>query len=288
MRNLFILTQDNFLNSFRTKRALIFLVLYLGVFGLVTFGFIKATQEIEKQVQAEIARNLEAQGITGVSQHLATGMTTKMAEEFARDFLKTKNDETINFLLETPFLNIMLFLVTLFGTPLLILILKYDTLTQEIYDGTLRFILFRTSRKNIFFAKFLSGVLEFAVLTLIAFILAYLWTGFGFHKWMDMKIGIKFWFMSQLFLSVFVAFYLCISVIFKKPFYSLLTACIASLLLILTPLKIAYLSPFDSNYLRGFFYPYSSFEFQLMIFGYLGLITIFLSAGFYIFKKKAL
>lgn len=288
MRNFFILTFDNFLNSFRTKRALIFLILYLGVFGLVTFGFIKATQEIEEQIQAEISRNLEDQGITGISQNLATSMTTQMAEAFARDFLETQDNEIINFLLKTPFLNIMLFLVTLFGTPLLILILKYDTLTQEIYDGTLRFLLFRTSRKDIFFAKFLSGVIEFAILTLIAFLLAYLWSGLYFDKWMDIGIGMKFWLLSQLFLSTFIAFYLSISVIFKKPFYSLLTACIASLLLLLAPLKISYISPFDSSYLRGFFFPYSSFEFQIMIFGFLALTATFLLVGFYIFRKKTL
>lgn len=288
MRNFFILTFDNLLNSFRTKRALIFLILYLGVFVLVTFSFIKATEAIEEQVQIEITKSMEEQGMNPLTQKIATSMTTQMAESFARDFLKTKNDQTINFLLETPFLNIMLFLVTLFGTPLLILILKYDTLTQEIYDGTLRFVLFRTSRKNIFFAKFLSGALEFAFLTLIAFLLAYLWTGIAFNQWMKIGIGLRFWFLAQLFLAIFVSFYLFISVIFKKPFYSLLTACLFSLILLLAPLKIRYISPFDTDYLRGFFYPYSSIEFQIMVFGYLSLIVFFLSTGFFIFKKKAL
>jgi ABC-type transport system involved in multi-copper enzyme maturation permease subunit len=290
MRQLLTLTKDSLLNAFRTKKAIIFLVLYLGTFGAITFGFIKVQEHLNQEIERQIERVLEEQGVPTIGRTVASSMGREMAEGFAREMLRTQNNEVINFLLDIPFLNLALFGVTIFGTPLLILILKYDLVAQENYEGTMRFLLFRTSRTKIILAKFISSIIEIAVLTFIALVVALIWANFKLESFdfaQSLRVGVRFWAIAQVFLSAFVAFALLISVIFKKPFVALTMCFIGMLILILLPIWTNSVSPLDIYYLRGLFYG-PSFELMFSLFSYglfsLGILTI----ANYIFNKKNL
>lgn len=287
MANFFVLLQDHLINSLRTKKALIFLCLYLGVFGLIAYGLFQAQNFINKE--------LDAQGISESQREAVLNFSRRAVNQL--DF--GQQEELINFLINIPFLNIMLFAVTIFGTPFLILILNYDKISQEIYDGTLRYLLFRTSRLEIFLAKFLSGVIETAVITFTALFLALLWGSTQIEKFDFVKSffhGVRFWFIAQVFLAIFVAFSLLFSSLFKKPFHALLTSFIGFCVMGLIPLfaelhtlpsEARFLSPFENFYMQGMLFDFSPQLYQSL--GFFGLFTaIFLGIGYAIFYRKDL
>ncbi len=275
MRALYLLSKDNFLNAFRSKKAVIFLLLYVIVFGLIMYGF--------SHVQQEINNQFRSQGISSAQQDFMI--------QFAKNFLQAENqNQVMHFLLTVPFFNIALFLVTIFGTPLLILIVKYDILAQEISDKTFRFLLFRTTKWKIYIAKFISSVLEFAVITFIAFLIAVLWakssiSDFDWER--SLSAGLYFWIISQVFLAVFMAFNMLISVMVKKPFQALLLSCLGLFTFTILPVWFDYLSPFNMVYLNGLFYGFSR-ELFLSLASYFIFIFLFLGLGFVIFNRKNL
>ena len=283
MKKLFILIKDNLFLSFKTKKGFIFVILYLLVFGLITYGFIEINHEVERQLSYE----LERQGFSGIENSFATTMTRNMAEEFATDILVTRNDQVINFLIDIPFLNIMLFLVSLFGTPLLIIILKYDAINSDTYDGSMRYLLFRVSRTKIVLAKFISSVLEFAILTLISLIIAFFCAELFFEIKLNFWHGLRFWALSHFMLSIFSALAIMFSVLFKKPFHSLIFCFVALFSFIFLAIKFDYISPFDEVYFSGFFYNYSP-ELLSSLAAYSVFSILFLGIGIFVFNRKNL
>ena len=277
MNNFLILLKDNFLTSLRTKKAILFLILYLGVFWLIIYGIIKT--------QAEIYAKFSEQRISQEHQRIITG--------FARNFLRSnsgENVELVNFLLSVSFFNIALFCVTIFGTPLLILILKYDVVTQEFYDKTLRFLTPRVARWKIILAKFFSGFLEISVFTFLAFLVGIFLANVNlsdFDLTKSFRAGIWFWGVSQAFLMVFLSFAIFISTVVKKPFFALLFSIIGNLFFLIIPSWINFLSPFDMKFIVGLFHDFSA-ELWYSILVYLVFSVVFLSGAIFIFNRKNL
>ena len=275
MRNFWILLKDNFLSSLRAKKTIVFVILYFVIFAVITYSY----REIEARLGLEL-------------------MQYEMAPEarnaiftFARDFLKVQEDnKLIDFLMTVPFYNVILFLVTLFATPLLILIVKYDTPVQEISEGTMRYLVFRVSRIKIILAKFLSSIIEFFLLTFLVLVIALLWA-----KWQipyveyfkNFKTGIHFWLVVQPFLYFFIAFSLMISVIVRRPITSLLFSFLGILFFAMVPIWLKNISPFDIKYFRGLFYD-SSPELYTSIGIYTLCTFIFLGIAIFIFNRRDL
>lgn len=276
MNTFAVLVWDNLKNSFRTKKALIFLVLYLLVFGLITYGFFRIQEDIERQMME--------QGISELQRHFLNS--------FARTFITQQADNSAiaSFLFSVPAINIVLFFVSLIGTPLLLFILNYDKVSQEVYDGTIRYVLFRASRFQIFFAKFLSGLIECALITLVALVLGILWGSIKFKSvdfGTSISFGLRYWVIAQFFLIAFIALSLMTSSIFKKPFISLIVAFISYVAMPIIPLFLSYVSPYDRAYFEGLFFPLSA-ELIFSIGIYLAYAAVFLITGFLIFKRKDL
>lgn len=272
----FILVFDNLKTSIRTKKAIIFLVLYLFVFGLIMYAFFHLVQDINEQI--------EKQGISELQQGFISS--------FARGVLmnNSENDAIIEFLFTIPVINIILFFVSLIGTPLLLFILNYDKVSQEIYDGTIRYLLFRASRFQIFFAKFVSGLLECSLITFVAMVLGVLWGSMRFesvHFAASIVFGLRYWLIAQFFLTIFIALTLMASSIFKKPFTSLIVAFTSYIALAILPFFVGYISPYDKLYFEGLFMPTSgSLFFSIGI--YMVFTAIFLTFGYQLFKRKDL
>ncbi|MDP8237320.1 MAG: ABC transporter permease subunit [Candidatus Erginobacter occultus] len=275
MRKLLILIGDGLAGSFRSRRAILFLFLYLGIFFVFCYGFIR--------VEARIVGELEGQGVNEPARTAVAGM----AERVLRD-----RDETgiVDFLLTMPFFNTALFVLSIFATPGLILLLRYDIPAREIEDGTPRFFTFRVSRSVFLSARFLGGIAEFALITLVAHCAAIGWAAAvitGFPAGESFRAGLQFWLRLQLFFAVFIALSLLVSTAVRKPFLSLLLAAAAVLVLLIIPAWTDYLSPFDINYVGGLFAP-SSLPLYRSLGACAGFSLLFFSGAVLIFRRKNL
>lgn len=161
MRQLYILISEQLRSSLRTRKALFFLLLYLGVFAGSMWLFFKIQERFAEEVLA-----------SGVSSFQRAFM-----ERFALNFLENAADDhtVLDFLLHVPVVNVILYTISLLGTPLLVLLLGYEKLAQEVYDGTVRYLVFRTSRMQIFFSKYVSSMLEIGVVTALATVFILSW-----------------------------------------------------------------------------------------------------------------
>ncbi len=275
MKHICILIYDNLKHSITNKKSLIFLVLYLGVFFLIASFFLKIQKEIYDQM-----------AIQGISDTMQRGMT-----QFVTNILRTQNNELLDYLINTPFINFIIFLVTIFGTPILIVIIKYDIFAQDIYDGSIRFLLFRTTRFKIFISKLISSIIEISIITFIAFISIIVWAKIqinGFDILKSIYSGTNLWVISQVFLTIFISLCCLTSIIVKKPFSSLLVACIIILGFLILPIWFDWVSPFNVYYLRGIFYSPGSKKFVFSVFSYLVFTLGFLVSSFVVFNNKDL
>lgn len=275
MKKLLILTKDSIVNTVTSKRAIVFLILYTGIFLLIAYGFMELQLELQKQMKA-----------FGVSEN-----QERMVTEIAKAFFKAQaNNELVNYLLSVPFFNVALFFVSIFGTPLLIIILKYDILAQERYDGTLRFLLFRVSRLKIIASRFVSSLFEIMFLTLIAFLAAFFWAALRIPDFPLLKsflTGLYFWGVSQLYFSVIIAFSMLFSTFVKKPITALILGFLTLFGLSILPIWVPAVSPLDLVHLGGLLAG-PSISLLLSALVYLFYTGLFLLAGYFIFKRKDL
>lgn len=270
------LTYDNLKNSLRTRKAMIFLVLYLLVFGLLTYAFFR--------IQANIDDQIKSHGMSSFQVSFLSGFLHSIVSTSAN------NSSVVDFIFTIPPININLYFVSLIGTPLLIFILNYDKVSQEIYDGTIRFMVFRASRLKIFLSKFFSGMIECAAITLLATVLGITWASLSFESvnfMQSLGLGIRYWFLAQFFLAAFVAFSLMASAIFKKPFTSLIFSFVSYVAMPVIRFFVPFVSPYDPFYFDKLFFP-NSLDLLFGVLIYLLYTMIFLNIGFYLFKKTDL
>lgn len=276
MRSLFILVKDQLKNAFRTKKVILFLLLYLGAFlGSMWIFF---------EIQKEIALQFEQQNIGTFQREFMT--------RFALQALSAQAENSIllDFLLNVPVVHVILFLVSIIGTPLLILLLGYDKIAQEVYDGTIRYLVFRTSRLFIFLSKFISSILEIAFVTGMVTLTGIFWASIAFPDITLQKsflFGLRFWSISLFFLSPFIAYSLMCSALFKKPFLALISSFVGWFALILLPIWVPYVSPYDGTYMQGLFYP-MSYALLSSLLGYSLFSLLFLLIGYTVFSKRDL
>ena len=273
MKKFLILLSDNLVNSWRTKKGILFLVIYTAVFLLCAYAIIDMIHTVESQ--------MEMMGIPEAQKQFVT--------EFGRLIvINSIRNEVINYLMSIPFINIPLSLVSLFGTPLLILLLKYDVISQENYEHTARFLLFRCKRLQIYLAKYLSSVIEIMILTFTALFIALIWAAFSVENFSfaeSFKAGLHLFIVSQLMFSAITAIVQLVSVAVKKPVTGLLISAAALIFLLIIPVWVSWVSPFDINYTGGLFAGKST-PLLVSIAGYLGFNLLFLSAGFLIYRRK--
>lgn len=276
MKIICILIWDNLKNSLRTKKAIIFLALYLLVFWLILSLFFSFHASWDEQINRQ-----------GISSFQKTLMSTFVTDTFEN---ASENSPMLQFMMNVPPVNVVLFIVSLIGTPLLLFIMNYDKISQEVYDGTIRYLLFRVSRLKIFLAKFLSSLIECSTITLLALVLGVALASARFesvHFIVSMSYGIRYWFISLFFLMVFLAFSLMTSAIFKKPFTSLIVCFVFYAFMPFLPTLVPYISPFDGAYFNGLFFN-NSFRLLFSLLIYLFFTGILFGTGYYIFKKEDL
>lgn len=273
MHPFFILITDNLKSALKSKKAIVFLALYLILFSLVVYAIKEFQREFFQQLALQQNPNL-----------------TPLFFEAIKQFLRLNNDAFINALFSIPPYSLQLFAVTLFATPVLLLLVHYDKLAQEASDGTFRYLLFRTGRAQIYWAKFASIVIEIALVTFLATIFAVLYGHFSlpfFQTKEVLKASFHFWWVGLPFLISFSSLVLLFSAMVKRPFSALLLSALAVIGAALIMIWWPQLSPFYLEYWKGFFLPGTSLMFKSILI-YLGFTSLFSSLGFWVFKKKDL
>lgn len=237
----------------------------------LAIGFIK--------IQEEIVHEFARQGISEQSSEVMFRFVTR--------FLRTQEGPIIDYILSVPFFNLVLFSATLFVTPLIILIIKYDVLSQECDDKSLRFQLIRTSRSRIYLAKMISSIVEVGSISLAAVFLAVVIVNaqifdLGFQK--TFSYSMYFWLLLQIHLFFFITFIHLMSVWVSKN-YVLLASSLVIFVLYLIQIWVHYISPLDFAYIRKLFYgPSWELTTALLVYTSFGLVCY--TIGFILFKRK--
>ena len=271
MKHFLALFTDSFLGDLRSKRLIVFLILYLGVFGLLMYLFL--------QIQTTVSQEIVEQGISPMEQDFIRFFLIGIIRGGAGDAGMT----VVRFVENTPFLNVALLVVATYGTPILLGILNYDKISQEIYDGSIRFKLYRTKRSTFYLAKFFSSFAISLVATGIALLATLAWAQLSipqFNGGEALTVGLRLWVMSNLFLMVFLALFIAFSSWFTKSFTALSVCIVAYITLLLLPFWVPWISPYDSRYMLPMFSPHlenlwlpiGSFTFMTVTLLYLGYL----------------
>ncbi len=279
MEQIFILVKDQLQYFFRSKKAVIFSLLYLVVFLLVIEGFIT--------LQSHFFQEVERQGVS----------------DFQRDFMMTfarisflngsDSNVLLDFLFTVPVFNIVFFLVSLVGTPILIILLNFDRFSQEMRDGTFRYLIFRIPkfpRWKIYVAKFLGSLLEVLFATAVAFILALVWSAVriqGFDFWLSFTLGVRYLLIGLVFLSAVVSYVLLFSVCFKRVSFGLYASIVFYFVSLVFPWWVRGFSLYDPSYMEGLFHA-DSVQLTLSLLAYFLFSLLFNGLGFFIFHKRDL
>ncbi len=178
----------------------------------------------------------------------------------------------------------------LLGTPALILMIHYDKLAQENYDGTFRYYLFRTSRAKIYWSKFASALAEIALITLTATLIAVLYGHFKLDNFDTLKVlgySLKYWLAGITPLLAFSSMVFMFSSWVKRPFLALLLSAATVIGAGVIMNWYPWMSPFNLDYWKGLFVPGTQLMLNSVLI-YLGYTALFSTLGFLIFKKRDL
>lgn len=275
MNAFFILLKDNLLHTLKSRKTLIFLGLYVAVFGLIVHAI--------NEAQRELFQRLAEQG--GMNQMLYI-----QGYNFLFDLLEIESNAIVQKMATIPFYSIQLFAILLLGTPLLILMIYYDKLAQETSEGTFRYFLFRVSRARLYWAKFASMIIEVALLTLLATLLAILYGHFSLNFFQTSEIlkwSLTYWLAGLTPLLTFASMVFMFSTLVKQPFFALLLSVVTLVGAAMMLGWIPELSPFYLDYWKGFFLPGTDFMLKSILI-YLIFMTTCALVGFFIFKKRDL
>jgi len=168
LRNAWTVTLHELTDSIRSRRAIVLLILYTLNAVVATLLFVKVLHELENQIEKA----------AGVTQSEAVGGTTSALwkNRGFREMLShlVGNRETAEKLLETPPLPLFYGWLSFFYTPLLVMLLSASRISEEIWSGSVRFAMFRTSRLSWCVGKYAGQALQLLVALLLSGLAAWI------------------------------------------------------------------------------------------------------------------
>lgn len=167
LRDLLIVAGQELAESIRTKRALLLLLLFCGITAAGTLWFIKLIQIVEQQLTTALA--LDA-GTTGSTT--ATLWNSKMFRGIIVDMVGDR-DLAESLLRFTP-LGLFFGWLTMTFTPWLVALTSSARITEEIWSGSARFVLCRTTRLAWICGKFTGQALQLLVALALCIVTAWL------------------------------------------------------------------------------------------------------------------
>ena len=140
IRDAWIVARFDLLESLRSRKALVFLVLYVAGAVAATWIFTEVLQEVEEQLaeQLLVARTTQPGSLTQ-----AVMESPELRGVIAR---LVKDDALADTLLSLPPIALLYHWVALSFAPAFVALTSADSISQEVATGSVRFALFRTDR----------------------------------------------------------------------------------------------------------------------------------------------
>ncbi len=142
-----IVAGQEWADAFRSRRALVLLVLYFVGALAATLLFIKVLHQVENQVESAV----------GISQSRQAGASTSAlwrSHAFREGLIKLAGDDALaRDLLTLPPLALFYGWLSFAFTPLLVILLSSARIAEEVWSGSVRFAMFRVSRGSWVFGK---------------------------------------------------------------------------------------------------------------------------------------
>jgi len=168
LRNTWTVTLHELTDSIRSRRAIVLLILYALNAVVATLIFVKVLHEMENQFEKAV----------GVAQAENVGGTTSAMwkNRHFRELIShlVGNKETAEKLLETPPLALFFGWLSFFYTPLLVMLMSASRISEEIWSGSVRFMMFRTSRLSWCAGKYAGQALQLLVALLLSGVAAWI------------------------------------------------------------------------------------------------------------------
>lgn len=140
LRDVVVVAVQELADALRSRRALVVLLLFLLGAVAGTLASIKFIHTIEKSLS----------GMLGLEAGSGTGGTTATLwknQWFRRTVTDMVDDKTLaEALLDVPPLSLFYMVIAFFFTPMLVTLTAAPRLAEEIWSGSARFVLFRTTR----------------------------------------------------------------------------------------------------------------------------------------------
>ncbi len=192
------------LDSIKSRRAIVLLLLYLAGSVAGCAIFIKVLHTVENGVEKTI----------GVSESKKAGATTSVvwkSEVFKQSIIHLTGDrkELVDYLLTFPPLCLYYGWLSFTFAPFLVVMLSSSRISEEVWSGSVRFVAFRTSRLGWCFGKYAGQALQLLLALLISAVGAWL-TGYfklanfdGYsHAAMLLMFALKAWIYCLAFLGL--------------------------------------------------------------------------------------
>lgn len=265
MRELTIVFYDELKQAFLTKKS---------IFSLLAFVllFLAAVQWMQRIQEMFEERFSDSQ--------------VKLGKIFM-GILSDRFYDSFPFLENLPIFSFLLFSFSIFALPILIIVISYDTLSQEINDKVFRYFTFRLDIKWVVLSKFAAYALQFALISAIIWVVSVL-----YNKVTDPELDLinawqyafHYWFLTQFIMTNVVAFSVMMSAIFKKPLRILMIVTILGGFLFG---KIKFLNSYYVEWIKGMYHPLSG-PLYISVATMVVLTVIYLTIAMVVLKKKDL
>jgi len=227
-KDILLITNHDWRDSFRSRRVLFLFVLYLAVAILATLLFISIIHSFESKVADKIGLS-ESKKSGGMTSSFRESKTfEKIVSNMVKDKELTKN------IIKIPVLPWFYGWLSFMVSPFLVILLSSESISRSISTGFIRFNMFRTSRLAWAVGKGLSQavMLFFALLLGAAGVFVIGWLQMsnfdvGPNVWFLLVFTLKGWIYSLPFLGLALAVSQC----FRSVNLSLFSGIVSLLLL---------------------------------------------------------
>lgn len=168
LRNSITVANHELADSFRSRRAIVLLILYFAGSIAGTLIFVKVLHEVESQVVKALGLD-PAKNPGGVT---ATLWESKPFREIVQHLVG--NEETANALLQIPPIALFYGWMSFAFAPLLVCLMAAPRIAEEVWSGSVRFVLFRSSRGAWCLGKFLGQACQLLFALLLSALGAWL------------------------------------------------------------------------------------------------------------------
>lgn len=172
--------------------------------------------------------------------------------------------------------------------PTLVALISCDLVAIDVYRGTLRFLLLRTSRAGYFFGKMLSHLLLYILLQALSVVLMFfiaLRMDPSFTVVETARVALQYFIVFIPFIWCMVAATQWISSWSRRPMNAMVRVHVLWVVFLMVSVKASWLTPFWSDMVLGMFSPYGAYPIKAFL-GYLAWGFGFTALGYLGFARR--